>query len=164
MPDRALALWMLDRMADSEEFLAVIQAARVTGKTDVLDTPDYVATHKARLKKLYTGSDDDEPTEVPAALVGAIEAIIERDMISGVEEFLEKVIAAYVEKHPLHTQGLPQQWRSTFEAARTEIEGKTSGMFAPDFTARLAASARQEIDRQQTAERERAAGRDGRDG
>ena len=28
LPDRTLALWMLDRMQDSEEFLAEIQAAR----------------------------------------------------------------------------------------------------------------------------------------
>ena len=163
LPDRELALWMLDRMQDSEEFLAEIQAARVKGKPDILDNPDYVALHKTRLKKLYQGGDDEEPFEVPPALIGKIEAIMERDMITSVEELLEKAIAAYVEKHPMKSQGLPQEWRSTFEAARAEVEGKTSGAFAPDFTAGLAASARTEIDRRHDVDRARDTGRDGRD-
>ena len=61
-PDKALALWMLDRMRDSEEFLGVIQAARKAGRPDVLDEPDYVARHKGRLAKLYQSDEDDEDT------------------------------------------------------------------------------------------------------
>ena len=65
--DQELALWMLVRMRDSEEFLGVIRAARTAGKRDLLDMPDYVARYKGRLKKLYqSGSDDTE--EVPPAL------------------------------------------------------------------------------------------------
>ena len=97
LPDQALALWMLDRMQDSEKFLGIIQAARTKGRPHVLDTPEYVALHKGRLKKLYQG-DDEEAVEVPVALAGKIEAIIKRDMISGVEEFLEKAMAAYIFK------------------------------------------------------------------
>jgi hypothetical protein len=161
LPDRELALWMLDRMQDSEAFLAEIQAARIKGRPDILDTPDYVALHKSRLKKLYQGGDDGEYAEVPPALIGKIDAIIARDMISSVEEFLEKAIAAYVEKHPIKTQGL--EWQSTFQAARAEVEGKTNGAFEPDFTAVLATSARAEIDRRHEVERGRDMGGQGRE-
>lgn len=164
LPDRELALWLIDRMQASEEFLAVIQAARAKGQRDVLDTPDYVAEHKARVRKLFDDGSDDEPADVPPSLAGKIEAIMARDMISGVEEFLEKAIAAYIEKHPLQSQGLPEQWRTTVEAARAEVEGRTDGAFAPGFTASLAASARAEIDRRLARDQDREAGRDiGRD-
>ena len=162
LPDQALALWMLDRMQDSETFLAVIQAARKKGKPHVLDTPEYVTLHKNRLKQLYA-SDGDDAVTVPPALIGKIDAIIQRDMISGVEEFFEKAIAAYIEKHPMKAQGLGNDWQTTISAARAEVEGKTSGVFEPDFMAALATSAREEIDRRVEAERDREAGRDGRD-
>jgi hypothetical protein len=135
----------------------------VKGQPGILDTPDYVSLHKTRLKKLYQAGDDEEPVEVPPALIGKIEAIIERDMITSVEEFLEKAITAYVEKHPMKAQGLPHEWQSSFQAARAEVEGKTSGAFAPDFTAGLATSARAEIDRRHDVERARDSGRDGRE-
>jgi hypothetical protein len=163
LPDRELALWMLDRMQDSEAFLAEIQAARVKGRPDILDTPDYVALHKSRLKKLYQGGDDGEYAEVPPALIGKIDAIIERDMMTSVEEFLEKAIAAYVEKHPMKTQDLPHEWETTFQAARAEVEGRTNGAFEPDFTAVLATSARAEIDRRHEVERGRDMGGQGRE-
>lgn len=150
--DQELALWMLDKMRDSEEFLGVIQAARVAGKPDVLDTLDYVARHKQRLKRLFQ-SDDEEPVEVPASLAGAIEEIAARDMLSGREEVIEKALAAYLERHPEVAKDLPKDWQSTFEAARSEIEGKTHGAFEPGFTASLAAAARQEMERQASAER-----------
>ncbi len=43
--DQTLALWMLERMRDSERFLGVIKAARTSGQRDALDTPDYIERH-----------------------------------------------------------------------------------------------------------------------
>jgi hypothetical protein len=157
--DRELALWMLERMRDSEEFLGVIRAARTAGKRDVLDMPDYVARHKGRLKKLYQ-SDDSETEEVPPALAGLIDEIVERDMLSSREDLLEKALEAYLDSHPKGAEGLPAEWQTTFDAARAEIEGKTQGAFEPGFVAGLAAAARKEMDRQAAQERERSAGRE----
>lgn len=161
--DQELALWMLDRMRDSEEFLAVLLAACKAGRKDVLDTPDYVAKHKGRLKKLYQG-DADGTTDAPASLAGAIDEIVARDMLSGREELIEKALAAYLEKHPTRDAGLPKDWQSTFDLARAEIEGKTSGNFETGFATKLAAAARVEMARQAEAENTRNAGRGGREG
>lgn len=155
--EKELALWMLDRMRDSEEFLAVLHAARTAGRPDVLDTPDYVARHKRRLKKLYQ-SDDEEAVEVPASLATKIEALVKRDGLSSAEELLEKALAAYLERHPKGLEGLPAEL-TTFELARAEIEGRTAGAFSPGFTATLAAAARSELDRQATADKAREAAR-----
>jgi hypothetical protein len=144
--DQELALWMLERMRDSEEFLGVIRAARTNGTRDVLDTPDYVTRHKGRLKKLYQ-SDSDDTEETPASVAGVIDEIVARDMLSSREELLEKALAAYIAKHPRGAEGLPIEWQTTFDAARAEIEGRTSGAFEPGFTASLAAAARQELER-----------------
>ena len=163
MPDQALALWMLSRMRDSEEFLGVIQAARKTGRPDVLDEPDYVARHKGRLAKLYQSDDDEDTVDAPPSLAAKIDAVMRRDMISSVEELLEKALAAYIDKHPSKNEGLPKNWQTTFDVARAEIEGKTSGAFEPGFVAGLAASAREELDRQAAIEKMRNAERDGRD-
>lgn len=157
--EKELALWMLDKMRNSEEFLGVLRAARAKGRRDVLDTPDYVARHKGRLKKLYEG-DDEETVETPASLAGEIDALVERDMLAGREELIEKAIAAYIERHPEGSKGLPEGWQSTFELARAEIEGTTSGAFPAGFVSELAAAAREEMDRQVAAERERDAGRE----
>ena len=46
--DQVLALWMLERMRDSERFLGVIKAARVGGQREVLDTPDSIERHQDR--------------------------------------------------------------------------------------------------------------------
>jgi len=145
--DRELALWMLERMRDSDEFLGVIRAARTAGKRDVLDTPDYVARHQGRLKPLYQ-SDESDTEEAPAALASLIDEIVARDMLSGREELLEKALKAYLDSHPKGAEGLPAEWETTFEAARAEIEGRTSGAFEPGFTAALARSAREELARQ----------------
>jgi len=142
--DRELALWMLERMRDSEEFLGVIRAARTAGKRDVLDTPGYVARHQGRLKKLFQ-SDTDDTEEAPAALASLIDEIVARDMLSGREELLEKALKAYLDSHPKGTEDLPAEWQTTFEAARAEIEGKTSGAFEPGFVAGLADAARRDI-------------------
>jgi hypothetical protein len=155
--DQELALWMLERMRDSEEFLGVIRAARTNGTRDVLDTPDYVTRHRGRLKKLYQ-TDSDDTEETPAALGGLIDEIVARDMLSSREELLEKALIAYLDSHPLGAQGLPAEWQTTFDAARAEIEGKTKGAFEPGFVAALAAAARKEMDRQ--AAQERSAGRE----
>ena len=162
MPDKDLALWMLERMRDSEEFLAVLQKARRAGKPDVLDTPAYVARHKARLAKLYTADAEDD-VEVFEETKKKIEFLMARDMLSSPEEFIEKALAAYIEKHPRGAEGIDGHWQSTFDAARAEIEGKTQGMFEPGFTAGLAASAREELARQ-AGDRTKANERGGREG
>ena len=48
--DKDLGLWMLERMQESAEFLGVIRDARTKGKRDMLDTPEYAALHRGRLK------------------------------------------------------------------------------------------------------------------
>ena len=159
MADKDLALWMLERMRDSEEFLGVIQKARTAGKRDMLDTVDYVARHKSRLAKLFQSDTEDDVAASPTT-VAKIEAVMKRDMLSSPEEFFEKALGAYIEKHPRGAEGLADEWQTTFEAARAEIEGSTSGAFEPGFVAGLAAAARQEMDRQAVSERDRDAGRE----
>ena len=146
MADKDLALWMLERMRDSEEFLGVIQKARTAGKRDMLDTVDYVARHKRRLAKLFQSDSEDDVATSPST-AAKIEAVMKRDMLSSPEEFIEKALAAYIEKHPRGAEGLASEWQTTFEAARAEIEGRTSGAFEPGFTTSLAASAREELAR-----------------
>lgn len=158
--DRELALWMLDRMADSDEFLGVLRKARVAGKPHILDTPDYIARHKARLLKLHK-ADSDEDTDITTAAAAWIDALIERDLLSSREEFIDKAIAAYVEKYG--ADRLPGADKSVLDAARDEIEGRTSGAFEAGFTASLAAQARSELDRQAAAEKARTAERGGRE-
>jgi hypothetical protein len=145
-------------MRDSEEFLGVIQKARRSGQPDILDTPDYVARHKSRIAKLYQ-SDSEHDVEVPVSIAAKIEALMQRDMLSSPEELIEKALAAYIEKHPRAAEGLPKYWQTTLEAARAEVEGKTRGAFEPGFAAGLAASARQELERQATTERDHGAQR-----
>ena len=82
--DKELALWMLERMRDSEGFLGVIRDARSAGGTDILDTPDYVARHKARLAPLYQGA-DEETVEVSAAVATLLEKLGARDLASCTE-------------------------------------------------------------------------------
>ena len=157
--DQALALWMLERMRDSDRFLGVIKAARATGQRDVLDTPDYTARHQDRLKKLYQ-SDSEEEEPIPSSTAAKIEALLKRDLLSSKEELLEKALAAYLEQHPEGGKDLPSHWQTTFEAAQAEIEGRTSGAFEPGFTAGLAAQARQELSQQITADKTRDTGRE----
>ena len=158
--DKELALWMLDRMADSDEFLGVLRKARAAGKRDILDTPDYIAKHKARLLKLHK-ADSEEDTDVTTAAAAWIDALVERDLLSSREEFIDKAIAAYIEKYG--ADQLPGADKSIVEAARDEIEGKTNGAFEPGFAAGLAAAARSELDRQAAAEHSRVAGRRSRE-
>ena len=159
--DKELALWMLERMRDSEEFLGVIRAARSAGGTDILDTPDYIARHKVRLAPLYQGA-DEEAVEVSDTVVALLEKLGARDLASCNEELLEKALAAYIAKHPKGGEGLPADWPSTFDLAKAEIEGRTNGAFKPGFTAELAAAARSEIARQAGADKSRGSGRDDR--
>ena len=158
--DKELALWMLDRMADSDEFLAVLRKARVAGKRDILDTPDYIAKHKARLVKLHK-SDSEEDTDITTASAAWIDALVKRDLLSSREEFIDKAIAAYVEKYG--TDHLPGAEKSMVEAARDEIEGKTSGAFEAGFVGKLAGAAREEMTRQNNAQ-SKSQERGGRDG
>ena len=161
MADKDLALWMLSRMRDSEAFLAILQKARTAGQADVLDTPDYVARHKRRVAMLYQSDSEDDVATAPST-AAKIEALMKRDMLSSPEEFIEKALAAYLERHPRGAEGLAPDWQSTFEAARAEIEGHTSGAFEPGFAAGLAASAREELARQ-TGEQSKALDRSGRE-
>jgi hypothetical protein len=157
--DKELALWMLERMRASEGFLGVIRDARSAGGTDILDTPDYVARHKARLAPLYQGA-DVESFEASDTVVTLLEKLGARDLASCNEELLEKALAAYIAKHPKGGEGLPSDWPSTFDAARAEIEGRTKGVFKQGFTAELAASARAEMARQAGADKSRGSGRE----
>jgi hypothetical protein len=157
--DKELALWMLERMQDSEEFLGVIQKARIAGTPDVLDTPGYVERHKQRLRKLYQ-SDTEGDVSTSVSTVAKLEMLMQRDMLSSPEEFVEKALAAYIERHG--SDGLPKEWQSTFAAARDEVEGKSNGAFEPGFAAGLAASAREDLARQ-TQEQFKRRGHDGRD-
>lgn len=157
--DKELALWWLGKMRDSEVFLGVLKAARDRGTVDVLDTPAYVERHKARIKKLYQG-DDDDTVDVPSSLAGEIDAIVARDVLSGREELIEKALAAYLARYPEAAIGLPQDWETTFEAARAEIEGVTSGVFGKGFVASLAAAARDELARDAVAQRSRDQGQE----
>ncbi|MBX9924951.1 MAG: hypothetical protein K2Y05_01210 [Hyphomicrobiaceae bacterium] len=145
-------------MADSDEFLGVLRKARAAGKRDILDTPDYIAKHKARLLKLHK-SDSEEDTDITTAAAAWIDALVERDLLSSREEFLDKAIAAYVEKYGV--DHLPGADKSIVDAARDEIEGKTQGAFASGFVATLASAARAEF----AAETEKSRGqeRDGRE-
>lgn len=161
MSERELALWMLQEMRESEAFLDMLRAARRRGKPDVLDAEDLIEQNTSRLAKLYKNSDEEEPAEVPAALAGAIEEIMRRDLLSSREEFLEKAMRAYLDAHPRGSEGLPANWATTFEAAKDEIEGRTQGAFEPGFVASLAAAAREEIEKQAAQNRERS-GRDRR--
>jgi hypothetical protein len=157
--DQELAMWMLERMRDSEEFLGEIRAARTAGTRDVLDTPDYVERHQVRLKKLYQ-SDSEDPVEAPASLAGVVDELVARDLLSSREDLLEKALQAYLDSHPKGAEGLPAEWQTTFDAARAEVEGKTQGAFEPGFVAGLAAAARKEMERQAVQERGRDAGRE----
>ena len=157
--DQALALWMLERMRDSDRFLRVLKAARASGQRDALDTPDYIDRHQDRLKKLYQ-SETEEEEDIPPTTAAKIEALLKRDMLSSKEELLEKALAAYLEQHAQGGKDLPSDWQTTFEAAQAEIEGRTSGAFEPGFTAGLAAQARQELSRQNETDKTRDTGRE----
>lgn len=146
--DRELALWMLGEMRESEAFLAMLRAARRQGRRDILDTRADADPHRKRLAQLFDGSEDASVSDAPPALVGVIEEVIARDLMSGREEFLEKALAAYLEQHPRGSEGLAAGWQTTIEAARDEIEGRTSGAFEPGFTGKLAEAAREELARQ----------------
>lgn len=157
--DKELALWMLDRIADSGEFLAVIRNARVKGRRDVLDTPDYVEKHKARRRKLFEG-DDEETVTVPVELAAEIEALIGRDLLSGKEELIEKALTAFIVRHPERAAGAEAQWLPTVEAARAEVEGRTKGQFRKGLVKDLAAAARAELARQAEEQARDNAGKD----
>lgn len=144
MPDKDLALWLLERMRSSEDFVASLRRARTAGTQDLLDRPEFSAPHLKRLAKLYqAGSEDDVTTT--ASTAAAIDTVIARDLLSGREQFVELALASYLDQHPELADGLPKDWQTTIEAARAEVEGRTSGAFDADFTSRLAAAAREEM-------------------
>lgn len=53
--------------------------------------------------------------------------------------FAYRSIRRLLDAHPNGATGLPSGWQTTFEMARDEIEGRTSGAFKPGFVADLAA-------------------------
>jgi hypothetical protein len=142
--DKELALWMLERMRHSETELSVIRAARRAGGTEMLDTPTHVAKHRQRLAPLYRGA-DEELIEMPEAVVATLERISAQHVFSCNEELFEKALAAYLAKYPKAGEGVPSDWPTTIDAARAEVEGRTSGAFNVGFTAELATAARAEI-------------------
>lgn len=144
MSEKELALWMLNKMRDSERFLDVIRSARNAGAPDILDTPEYVARHKARLAKLYQ-SDEGGPVEAPQGVAAQVEGLKNRDLLSSREELIEKALAAYLAQHPRGAHNLPKDWASTFELAQAEIEGRVTGAFQKGFVAELAQAARDEM-------------------
>lgn len=157
--ERELALWMLDQMQESTAFLAMLRAARRNGRRDILDTREDFDPHRKRLAALFDGEEYAGVSDAPAALVGVIDEVMQRDLLSGREEFLERALGAYLEQHPLGTQGLPVGWQTTIEAARDEIEGRTQGAFEPGFTGKLAAIARDELARSSEREHDNSRGR-----
>lgn len=152
--DTELALWIVERMRDSERFLGIIRAERRAGNRDVLDTAEYIARHRARLRKLFQSDTDDE-TPLPPQTAAKMAAIMKRDLLSSPEEVIEKALDAYLQLHPRGLDGIAADRQSVFDAARDEIMRGTSVEFAPGFTARLASAARDEIARMS----ERAIGR-----
>lgn len=156
--ERELALWMLDRMADSERFLADIRAARVGQAPDVMDTPEFVGKHKARLAPLYQGG-TAEQVELSDEVVAMMAILAERDVRAGREDVIEKALLAYLEENPKGGEGLPKFEPSTVELARAEVEGRVQGAFREGFVAELAGAARVEIARRQAASQSISKGR-----
>jgi hypothetical protein len=157
MGEKELALWMLNKMRDSEHFLDVIRAARKAGAPDILDTPDYLARHKTRLAKLYQDSEDD-PVEAPQGVAARAVALEKRDLLSSREELIEKALAAYLDQHPRGAENLPKEWATTFDLAQAEIEGRVTGAFQKGFVAELAQAAREEMAREAAKSRDRSRG------
>ena len=119
---------MLERLHESEDFFRMLREARIAGSRDMLDMPALVTPHKVRLAKLFQ-SDSEDDVATSASTAAKIEAVMKRDLLSSPEEFIEKALAAYIEKHPRGAEGLPNEWQSTIDAARAEIEGRTGGAF-----------------------------------
>jgi len=152
MTERELALWMLEKMKDSETFLNILRKARAEGEPHVLDKADIRALHVLRLRMLHEG-DEEETVEVPVSLAGTIAALVERDLLSGPEELIEKAIVAYIER--TGERDLPRFSEATIEMARAEIEGRTQGQFDGRFVSDLAMAARAELALEAEAERAR---------
>lgn len=160
MSERELALWMLGKMQDSETFIGVLRSARKAGEPHFLDSADIRALHRQRLRQLHEG-DDEEIVDIPVTLAAKMAALIERDLLSGPEELIEKAIEAYVER--TGERDLPKERGATIAMARAEIEGRTSGVFHKGFVAGLARAARNEMAREAEQERDRGNDRDGRE-
>ena len=156
--EKELALWMLDRMRDSDEFLGVLRAARSAGAPHILDTPEIAAGHTSRLAPLYQG-DTEVALETSVSVAAIMERVKARDLLSCDEELLEKALAAFLAKNPKIGEGMPSDWPATFDLAKDEIEGRTSGAFKSGFVAELAAAARVELARSASAEASRQSSR-----
>jgi hypothetical protein len=154
-----MALWMLERMQESETFLADVRAARADGSHDPLDRPEFVEPHREQLRKLFADGDDDDAVDVPAGTAAKLEALAARDLRSGPEDVIEKALAAFLEKNPNLARDVGVLEPTTVELARAEIEGRISGAFRPGFMADLAGAARAKMARERE-EREQDRGRE----
>jgi hypothetical protein len=76
-----------------------------------------------------------------------------RDLLSSREEFIEKALDAYLDRHG--RAGVPQDWRSTVALAKAEVEGRVEGAFHEGFVAELAQAARDELAKEAEKGRER---------
>ena len=159
--DKELALWMLERMRGSDEFLGVIRAARSAGEPHILDKAEITAQHTSRLAPLYQG-DTELALEASDTVLAAMQTAKARNLLSCDEELLEKALAAFLAKNPKIGEGMPSDWPATFDLAKDEIEGRTSGAFKAGFVAELATAARGELARSASAEASQQSGRDGR--
>ena len=158
--DKELALWMLDRMRDSDAFLDVIRAARSAGEPHILDTSEITAMHTAALALLYQG-DTEVTLDASETVAAAMEKVKARNLLSCDEELLEKALAAFLAENPKIGEGVPSDWPATFDLAKDEIEGRTSGAFKAGFVSELAAAARVELARSVGADLSRGAARNG---
>ena len=156
--DKVLALAMLAKIARSETLLSDICTARFAGRRDPLDSPDVVARHASRVKRLYQDSEEGE-VGVPVSVAAAIDAATARDVLSCREELVEKAIAAYLQAHPRGTEGLPKDWQTTLALAEQQIEGQVKDAFRDNFVGELAQSERAERDQQKDRSRSNDRGR-----
>lgn len=157
--DKELALWMLERMRHSETFLDDVRTARSAGDTDMLDRPEYIALHSARLAGLYQGGDANT-VEMSEETAERLKGIAAQVLLSCDEHVLEKALASFLAANPKIAATVPSDWPTTIDAAKAEVEGRTKGRFRAGFTADLAAAARSELDRRAQAERTRGHGRE----
>ena len=156
--DRELALWMLERMRESDKFLEVIRAARSAGVPHLLDKADTTSMHTGALALLYQG-DTDVALDTSSPVAAAMDKAKARYLLSCDEELLEKALAAFLAAHPKIAEGVPSDWPATFNQAKDEIEGRTSGVFKTGFVAELAAAARLELARSAGVDKSRGAER-----
>ncbi len=142
--NRAMALWLLDRMDESAQFLGQLRAARHAGVSDMFDRPELITRHQKVLRKLTEDDSDEEPVDLPAALVAKLRALADRDLLSGPGQVIEAALALYIAKRPDLARELPPFAPMTPAAARAAIEAPGGS----ELEAYLAEAARDELARE----------------